>query len=192
MYSQNKEEQFILSHFAERKGKLLDIGAYDGKTFSNSLALLHKGWEGILIEASPTVFYRLIDNVSHLNVKLINTAIVCDVEGLVTFYNNDGAVATMDEENLRKWQRQEQFYPISIMTCNIGRLAEYVGSKFDFINIDVEGQSASLFIEAYPLFPDCELWVVEHDNRQSEIIAAAVNHKVIHENGENLILVRND
>lgn len=190
MYSQNKEEGFITNYFAGRRGKLLDIGAYDGRTFSNTLALLEKGWEGVLIEASPSVFTTLIANVSHLNVKLINTAIVCEIEGLVTFYNNDGAVATMDEENLRKWQNKEKFYPISVMTCNIERLVEYVGTKFEFINIDVEGQSASLFIEAYPLFPDCDMWVVEHDSRQAEVIAAAVHHKVIHENGENLILVR--
>jgi FkbM family methyltransferase len=190
MYSQNNEETFITNHFSNRKGKLLDIGAYDGRTFSNTLALLESGWEGVLIEASPSVFTKLIENVSHLNVKLINTAIVCDIEGLVTFYNNDGAVATMDQENLRKWQRQEKFYPISVMTCNIDRLAEYVGTKFDFINIDVEGQSAALFIEAYSLFPDCDMWVVEHDDLQASIIGAAVNHKVIHQNGENLILVR--
>ena len=35
MYSQNQEEHYIIDHFKDHApGKFLDIGAYDGKTFS--------------------------------------------------------------------------------------------------------------------------------------------------------------
>ena len=43
MYSQNQEEQIILDYFNDVKvGHVLDIGANDGKTFSNSLALIER------------------------------------------------------------------------------------------------------------------------------------------------------
>ncbi len=60
MYSQNNEEKFILEHFKNRKGKFLDIGAYDGKTFSNTFALVELGWSGLEIEASPINFVNLM------------------------------------------------------------------------------------------------------------------------------------
>ena len=40
MYSQTDEERVILEHFAQRpSGRFLDIGAFDGRVFSNTLAL---------------------------------------------------------------------------------------------------------------------------------------------------------
>ena len=40
MYSQNQEEEVIVSYFGNKIGNLIDIGAYDGITFSNSRKLL--------------------------------------------------------------------------------------------------------------------------------------------------------
>lgn len=50
MYSQNDEEAIIMRYFANRTGRLLDIGAADGMTNSNSLALIERGWRAVLVE----------------------------------------------------------------------------------------------------------------------------------------------
>ena len=44
MYSQNNEEQVILDYFGNKIGNLLDIGANDGITLSNSRKLIELGW----------------------------------------------------------------------------------------------------------------------------------------------------
>jgi len=59
IYSQNNEQQIIMKYFGDRKGRLLDIGANDGVTLSNSRALMLSGWEGVLVEPSPQAFARL-------------------------------------------------------------------------------------------------------------------------------------
>ena len=51
-YTQNNEEALILNHFTNRNPSdltVLDIGANDGKTFSNSLKVIELGWHGLLV-----------------------------------------------------------------------------------------------------------------------------------------------
>ena len=55
-YSQNGEEAVILETLAAigiEKGHLVDLGAGDGYTMSNSRALLEKGWTGNLYDGDP-------------------------------------------------------------------------------------------------------------------------------------------
>lgn len=67
-YSQNGEQEAILKIFGESEGRFLDIGAYDGKTFSNTLALIERGWSGVLIEPSPNAFMALADQIGRAHV----------------------------------------------------------------------------------------------------------------------------
>ena len=55
-YSQNGEQHVILAVFEAlgiEKGHLVDLGAGDGYTMSNSRALLEKGWTGDLYDGDP-------------------------------------------------------------------------------------------------------------------------------------------
>jgi FkbM family methyltransferase len=79
MYSQNNEDEIVAKFFADAKFgecNLLDVGANDGKTFSNSLYLIEQGWSGVLLEPSPKAF-ALLEEQHHgnENVKLINVGI---------------------------------------------------------------------------------------------------------------------
>ncbi len=55
-YSQNGEQAHIL-HYLEtmgiKKGHLVDLGAGDGYTMSNTRALLDAGWTGTLVDGDP-------------------------------------------------------------------------------------------------------------------------------------------
>ena len=47
MYSQNNEEEIIVAEFERMgvtTGRFLEIGAYDGKGFSNTFRLAQLGW----------------------------------------------------------------------------------------------------------------------------------------------------
>lgn len=59
-YSQNGEGKIIHGFFGNFKGTLLDLGANDGITLSNSRGLIEDGWGGVLVEPSPVAFDKLL------------------------------------------------------------------------------------------------------------------------------------
>jgi len=89
-YSQNKEDEFILNYFNKRygaafKGSVLELGANDGFTLSNSLMFIQTGWSATLVEASKDTFDKL--NKLHEDnpfVECINIGIL-DKAGTFTF-----------------------------------------------------------------------------------------------------------
>lgn len=194
-YSQNDEQHYILDFFNRiqpRHGrKILEIGAYDGITFSNTYALLEQGWHGVLIEASPKMFTALQRNTAGKNVDLVNSCIVMEpVTGMITFYDNDQATASTCTAHVENWKGTTPFSPIQVMPVHYEAILSRFGRTFDFVNIDIEGQSAELFLRMFPLMPDVDLWVVEHDSRKEEITALAQGFSVLYENGENVVLGR--
>lgn len=52
-YSQAGEQAAILSWADGRHGSFVDLGAYDGHSYSNTAALADAGWPGICIDAAP-------------------------------------------------------------------------------------------------------------------------------------------
>jgi FkbM family methyltransferase len=61
-YSQSGEQAIILKYFGANKGTVLDIGANDGITLSNSRALVELGWNAVLVEPAETAFAKLMNN----------------------------------------------------------------------------------------------------------------------------------
>ena len=63
-HSQFKQDQFINENFFKNKinGFFVDIGAHDGKTFSNSLFFEGLGWNGVCVEPNPKIFKSLKNN----------------------------------------------------------------------------------------------------------------------------------
>lgn len=58
-YSQNNEQAIILKYFGSQRGTVLDIGANDGITLSNSRALIELGWSAVLVEPAEIAFRKL-------------------------------------------------------------------------------------------------------------------------------------
>src|SRR5258708_43393 len=61
-YSQHRQDQIVYETlFREAKtGVFVDVGAYDGETFSNSLFFEETlGWRGLCIEPLPAAFAKL-------------------------------------------------------------------------------------------------------------------------------------
>ena len=77
-YSQHGEDMFIMSLLNDGlriEKTVLDIGAADGKFFSNSRMFLEEGWRGILIEPNKIAFDEMMNNTRDFNVKCYNVAI---------------------------------------------------------------------------------------------------------------------
>ncbi len=71
-YSQIGQDIWVIEKAlpGQREGFFVDVGAYDGVTFSNT-CLLEKeyGWKGLCVEASPSSFDRLKTNRSCITVQ---------------------------------------------------------------------------------------------------------------------------
>src|SRR3990167_9754252 len=89
MYSQKKEDNLIWNYFKDKPpGNLLDIGANDGRLFSNSLWLIEHGWGGVMVEPSPKAFEKLKENHgSNEKLYLIKCAIT-NHDGFADFYDS--------------------------------------------------------------------------------------------------------
>ena len=67
---QDFEAELILEKRGINCGRYLDIGAFDGVTFSNTKRFEDKGWEGICVEPISTSFQKLEKGRSSINVNV--------------------------------------------------------------------------------------------------------------------------
>jgi FkbM family methyltransferase len=150
IHSQFDEEPIILEFFKDKNdGIVLDIGAYNPVTFSNSRALINKGWSAVLVEPSPRCFSTIMRFYKDVpNVTLIN-AFVSDIYGLIQFHDSEGAVATAVQEQFEAWSKvQKDFQSIWVPQIPAAELLT-VCPKADFITIDCEGGDL-VVIESLP------------------------------------------
>jgi FkbM family methyltransferase len=191
MYSQNYEEQIILDYFGDAFGRFYDIGAWDGKTFSNTRALLEKGWTGVMVEPSPAAFVGLLKNCAEFGdrARLVNAAIT-PKPSLMEFYDAGGdAVGSLSPKHAQRWGLGKVKF--TVHTLAAPSLFSAFGPA-EFINLDVESINAILF-QCLPFaWPELRLVCVEHDghDKQMEEFAKPAGFKAIHRNAENLILAR--
>lgn len=198
-YSQNDEQDFVLEAFGDTVGRFLDIGAGNGKLNSNTLALVERGWSGVLVEPSPLAFLELQErHGKNLRLTLIHAAVGLDYD-LTPFWDTAVALgfSTTEQGNRDKWEPlahfQEAFYVPTVPMISI--LQGFPG-PVDFLDIDTEGTSVDLFLEfpfARPnLYP--KVICLEHDGRikECEAIIRWFHYREVSRNAENSILVRVD
>lgn len=152
-YSQNGEQKIILDYFKDSyNGVLLDIGANDGITLSNSRALIEKGWRGVLVDPAPSVFPLLSRNCEGYPVDTCNCAIGPQT-GRMTLHesdshlvngenNNLGLLSTLKLSEIDRWKGTQVFTPVEVNCFTWKDFCEVVGienATFDFITIDAEG-----------------------------------------------------
>jgi FkbM family methyltransferase len=200
-YSQYGEQAAILRHVRklaneqhrpEDMGRFLDIGAWHPTQFSNSRALFEMGWTGVLIEPSPGPMQNLMNEYgSDDRVGLVQAA-VTPAGGFVTMHMTDDAVSTHDLAEYEKWKDATTFRGrVTVPSISVADLFAQFGG-FDFVNIDAEGCSASIFTTMLGLdiLPPCVC--VEHEGRTTELLVMAndKNYGLGLVNGTNLVLVR--
>ncbi len=200
MYSQNDEEQHILrvlglTGSSEYVGeRFLEIGAYNPKLFSNTRALYERGWSGVMVEPAPGPFLDLMIEYGQCDRIELVCAAVGTQRALVKFHHSEAGVGTSNDAHYQKWRDtalyEGTFFAAQVTMFDV--LARF-GVDFDFVNIDVEGGSAELFMDTLShsnLKPKC--FCVEHDGRHMEMnrLALMKGYTVEHTNGENVIYGR--
>jgi FkbM family methyltransferase len=200
MYSQNNEEKVIADYFKDFVGSVLDIGANDGKTLSNSLALIEKGWYGFLVEPSPTAYCKLEDlHYNNEKVQYINAAIGAR-DSEVIYYDmgehmktgDSSLLATLVEGEMKRWSGTE-FTKRKVDMITFSTMCKrFDCSHFDFITIDAEGLDIAILRQID--LTNTKLLCIEYNNKPEDEKTISVivgpDFKLIHKNMENLIYGR--
>lgn len=199
-YSQNNEQHIIQKFFGSHTGLFLDIGANDGKTFSNTYALSESGWMGTLVEASPKAFSRLkslytgwegIDCIEAA-VGPRNGSLIFHESGQLLGTGDVALVSSSKPEELARWKNLNmKFEPLMVRMIDFDTLLdESIWGQFDLISIDIEGMEA----EVVPQIPFRSLGVkmaIIEFNGKNQTFFDTIMHRQgygIHaRNAENLI-----
>lgn len=194
-YSQYDEQQFILAAFEGYGGnsrRFVDIGAFHPTDKSNTRALYELGWGGVCVEPSPVPMQNLLDAYGFdERVQLIQAAVALD-KSIMELYVTDDAVSTVDTCEYDKWKKAAKFRGrMFVPTITLGDISNQFGG-FDFWNLDAEGISGDLFLEAMRIGYEPRCYCVEHDGRMPELMQAAALHSYTctYANGTNMVLVR--
>src|SRR5271154_5140739 len=189
MYSQNGEEKHILAAVGDA-GHFLDLGAFDGKTFSNTLSLVERGWSGVLVEPSVYAFGSLLDLHGHNdNLKLVQALIGVN-PGLMPFWNSRDAISTTEARCYALWKQVAEYKPICyVPQLTVRDILTEFPAPYSVVSIDTEGTSAELFLH-WPI-EMCvpRVFCVENDKRQGEILSRAKGwaYELAYESAENLV-----
>lgn len=193
MYSQNDEETHIVKYFNGHTGRFLDIGAYDGKTFSNTYRLYELGWGGVLIEPDEKAWAGLVANYVDSDRTHLIKAALSDKNGTQVFYtSHGGAVSTTCPRHRDKWTKGGAKFDETIVDCiTIDTVLQDYGEQFDFVNLDAENTNISLM----KLLPfdriKPKLVSIEYDHKVQEVKAYCAQFgliKEIYHSSENVIL----
>jgi hypothetical protein len=189
MFSQRDEERVIVEHFGDRVGTFVDVGAYDGKTFSNTHALALRGWGGVCIEASPHSFVALEKlYFDRDDIQLVLATVSLGGSRLASFMDTADTVGSVSPEHVERWEDTVPYREIKTYCLPPWVLVEFL-SDVDFLSIDLEGISESVAGVLVPsLMP--ELVCVEVDGSGSDfcnMMKHVFKYELVHQTDENVI-----
>ena len=132
--------------------RIIDIGANDGKSYSNSYPLLKRCWEGLLVEANPKHISTIKKNLTGSKFVVEHCAITPDETDFV--YLRLDSVTRLDlrasirndggnwvKENLSDHKVRVTTHTIKTL---LDRHPDYVNS--DVLSIDIEGLDSDVLI----------------------------------------------
>jgi FkbM family methyltransferase len=204
-HGQNKEDEIINNLIVSKygsdfKGTILDLGANDGITLSNSRYFIENGWKGILVEAGKLPYQKLMATILP-NTIAINSAIGNE-NGFLTFYestnlldaNDVGLVSSLVADETQRWRNAGigfTEYQVECFTWESFRDKFHLKSQnFDIISIDIEGMDYDVLIQMNLNELGCKILCVEFNgvNKNKYVeYANKFNLHLVNENAENLI-----
>lgn len=210
---QVQDLSFILELFlgTRERGQYVEVGAYDGITYSNTWGLAERGWDGLLIEPVPHLAALCrAQYAKHPRVKVSEVAIGARPGSLVLNlagpYTTGDAALAEDYSKLEwaaSWATGEKI-EVSVQTLDHTLTTNGVTPDIDVLVVDVEGGEFDVF-EGF----DLEHWrprllIVELEDVHPILSTNRVAHarlaqhlveqryRVVYKDAVNSILVRDD
>jgi len=138
-YSQFGEDLVISKYFKNFVGKYVDIGCYHPIKYSNTALLYKKGWNGINIDLNKTSIDLF--NFSRLRDKNVFACLSNKEEIVDIYFDNDFSALNSTFNTNIKNLKINKFKKIKI---KIKVFSIVVREKFDFLNIDCEGNDYNI------------------------------------------------
>ena len=194
----------IVSKYGENfKGSILDLGANDGVTLSNSRFFVERGWHGVLVEAGNKPFEKLIAN-SDPSTICINCAIGNE-NGSLNFYESNnllnaedvGLVSSLVSHETTRWREAGIGYVEYKVDCftwdSFVDKFHLKNRNFDIISIDIEGMDYDVLIQMNLEALGCKVLCIEFNGLEMDKYVNYVskfNMHLVHKNPENLIFIK--
>ena len=200
-YSQSQEQDIIVDYFGgEFTGTLLDIGANDGITLSNSYFLIQQGWKGTLVEPSPIAYERLVNtHTSNFDSLQFIDCAIGSYDGKVILHESGellgtgdvGLVSSIVDAETKRWKPMVKFTDVEVEVKTFKTILHLSRYKtFDFITFDIEGMDLEVLPQMNLRELKTKLICVEFngiDQKKYEAIILSQGFKLIHQTAENLI-----
>jgi FkbM family methyltransferase len=124
---------------------IIDVGANDGVTISNSLPFVELGWRAILIEPAPAVFKKLVANCGGRdNVTCLQIA-CCDKSGEADLYfgmdGEEGFMSTLCKSDNEWFRSARSAASVTVKTETITNILRRCGAPSNpgILLVDCEG-----------------------------------------------------
>jgi len=128
-------------------GFFVEIGAFDGYSWSNTLTLVDAGWRGVMVEPDPDNFRKLMERHGGKRMQLIGCAIGAQA-GKARLYRG-GSTSTIVPETIEMYHNfpplastgldKNNWMEVSVLTMDMLMEACVVPELYDVLVIDVEG-----------------------------------------------------
>ncbi len=172
-FSQIGQDRFLWENFfrGKRGGVFVDIGAYDGEKFSNTLFFERSmGWTGLCVEPLPSAFAKL----KQTRKAVCEQVCVADFEGEADFIEADdragpdekmlsGLSGNFDPRHLGRLARTAQTSRRVPVTKLSALLAKHALTKIDYCSIDVEGAELAVLSDFDPERFRISLFTIENN-----------------------------
>jgi len=139
------------------KGFFVEVGAYNGEDWSNTIGIVEVGWSGIEIEPNPINFAQLQQRfINNNNIKCINIAI--GKQEKAKLYMRHAISTTSEHQNELYKEAQwfngmEQVIDVDMIGLDKLLMQEKCPLNFEVLVVDVEGIEMSV-LETFSI----DLW----------------------------------
>jgi FkbM family methyltransferase len=168
------------------RGRFVEVGAFDGITYSNVWGLARDGWSGIMIEPMPENLEKLYEEHKD-SPQIIVVPVACsDKEGVLPMF--------FEREGSREAKPNELCHQIK--TMRLDDILNEVGWKpdFDLLVIDVEDHEQPVLRGFDLAYWRPKLAIIETHGHQRGIIHGIFEslYRIYSEDGLNTLFVRRD
>ena len=173
-YSQQDEDKYIIQYLLKNKitdGTYLEIGACDGKLYSNTKTLQdYFGFQGILIEPQHEFWKNIEKNRNSKNNEIYNFAVSNSDDEYVEFIGNNGSPeGGLFNNTSTDLSRYPSWKPYKVKNKKMSDILNNSRFKYiDFMIIDVEGAELSLLQSIDFTFPIYCIIIEAASTRQEE------------------------
>lgn len=145
-------DSIYCEHFGyPSKGFFVEVGAFDGESFSNTSCLSDHGWGGIYIEPIEEYYNACMSrHRNNDNITVVQSSIG-SYEGEIEIYVG-GILTTSDIEQVKRyseieWSKNTSFSKRKCEQIKLDTLLEYfhIKPEFELLVVDVEGREQDVF-----------------------------------------------